>query len=132
MVLCSYYEGTIEDITERRKGDQSLHESEERYRILAEASHDMIFIINRKGMVEYTNTTAAAQFGLTSESLFGKMVTDIFPPKGTNRQKENIQKVIRSGEPLYIEVIDNLPGTTNSGSAPGWCRSRTKPAEFIR
>jgi PAS domain S-box-containing protein len=49
-----YYDGIIEDITERKKAVEALWESEEKFRNLAEQSPNMIFI-NRQGRVVYAN-----------------------------------------------------------------------------
>ncbi|RPI38673.1 MAG: PAS domain S-box protein, partial [Methanoregulaceae archaeon] len=50
----------INDITGRYRAVQALKESEERYRNLAEASQDIIFLIGRDDRVEYVNSYAAA------------------------------------------------------------------------
>lgn len=41
------------DIAERKKVEESLRQSEERYRTLAEAAHDAIFIVERNGYVAF-------------------------------------------------------------------------------
>lgn len=45
----------------------ALRESETKYRLLAEASHDMIILVNRRFEVEYANTFAAHQFGVVPQ-----------------------------------------------------------------
>jgi PAS domain S-box-containing protein len=57
------------DITERKKAELSLKESEEKFRNLAESSPNMIFI-NRKGRVVYTNTKAEQMMGYTKEEFY--------------------------------------------------------------
>ncbi len=96
--------GIARDIAERRRGEQALRESEERYRSLAEASHDLTTLVNRDWQIEYTNTFAARQFGVSPQELIGKRLADIFPAEIAKRQQENLQRVFESGESVYVEA----------------------------
>jgi len=53
---------TIRDVTERKEADESLKESEEKFRNLAEQSPSMIFI-NKGGRVVYANSRCAEVMG---------------------------------------------------------------------
>jgi len=64
---------------ERRKTEKALRASEERYRILSEAAHEMIFIINKDDLVEYVNTSAAEFFHKRPEDIIGKSRSLWFP-----------------------------------------------------
>ena len=66
------------DITDRKQTQDALASSEERYRILAEASHVMIFIVEEQGNVEYVNEFASRQFGLRPVSIIGKNINSLF------------------------------------------------------
>jgi PAS domain S-box-containing protein len=58
--------GTCIDITERKKAEEALKDSEEKFRNLAEKSPNMIFI-NQKGRVVYANRKAEDSMGYTGE-----------------------------------------------------------------
>jgi PAS domain S-box-containing protein len=58
--------GTCIDITERKKAEEALKDSEEKFRNLAEKSPNMIFI-NQKGRVVYANRKAEDSMGYTRE-----------------------------------------------------------------
>jgi PAS domain-containing protein len=60
------------DITEDVLKDRALKESERRYRTLAEASQDMIFVINRDGLMQYINPQAENALRLKAEEVIGK------------------------------------------------------------
>jgi PAS domain S-box-containing protein len=64
-----YYEGTAENITERKKAEEALIESEEKFRNLAEQSPNMIFI-NRKGRVVYANKECEEVMGYKREEFY--------------------------------------------------------------
>lgn len=61
--------GTFWDITERRKMEESVRESEEKFRNLAEQSPNMIFI-NKKGKVVYANKKAEETMGYKKEEFY--------------------------------------------------------------
>jgi PAS domain S-box-containing protein len=87
----------------------ALAQSEARYRTLAEAAHDMIFIIDRDDRVQYVNGFAAKQLGGTSDQVIGKRRADLFPPEQARRQQQHLEKVFTSGEPQYVEEDLTFP-----------------------
>ncbi len=57
------------DITERKKAEQALRESEEKFRNLAEQSPNLIFI-NKKGRVVYANKKCEESMGYKKEEFY--------------------------------------------------------------
>ncbi|MFH1228236.1 MAG: PAS domain S-box protein [Planctomycetota bacterium] len=97
------------DITARKMMEDALHQSEKRYRILAETAQDIIFIVDYNGVVQYVNTCAANVLRKNQAELIGKNIGDLFPVETGSRFKTNIQKVFDSGQPLYIRDQTKYP-----------------------
>ncbi|MBI3915317.1 MAG: GAF domain-containing protein [Chloroflexi bacterium] len=83
--------------------------SEERYRTLAEAAQDSIFIINRDRNIEYMNSFGASRFGLQPEEIIGKPLASLFPPEMLKTRQQDLQTVFESCQPLYIEYQRSFP-----------------------
>ncbi len=97
------------DITGMKEAEEALRESEERYRTLAEAAEDFIFIVDRDDIVRYTNSFAARQLGMTPEQTIGVSRAKLFGSPDADRQKMSLNKVFESGESFYIETVTQFP-----------------------
>lgn len=113
--------GSVMDITERMKAEARLKESEEKYRLLAESSPEMIYLIDTKGCITYLNKVAAAQFHAPVQELVGKHLTEIFPPDLAQLNLERIQNVIATKISFHNEVEMVFP----KGSR--WVDARLNP-----
>jgi len=82
----------LEEVTEIRKKESALRESEERFRTLVEISPDAV-ILHRDGKIIYANLTALKLLGASyPEEITGKMVLDFVDPGFHGILRENIRK----------------------------------------
>jgi PAS domain S-box-containing protein len=101
--------GVMLDITERKQADTLLRQSEERYRTLAEAAHDIIFIVNPQGEIQYLNRFGANLFNLEPQNVIGKYMPSLFPSAIARRQIKALHTVVKTQQPIYIESKLDLP-----------------------
>mgnify|MGYP001791491823 CR=1 FL=1 len=91
------------EIVERIEIEEALVESEERYRTLAEAAQDFIFILDRKGKIKYLNSYAAEKLGSLPKEIIGKRQDVVFPQDMADQQELVLKEVFKTGKPLNFE-----------------------------
>jgi PAS domain S-box-containing protein len=103
------FEGTVQDITERKMAEAALRESEERYRTLAESSPDAIFILGPDIKVRYMNSTAAALWKREPKDLLGLRQEELFPLETARHQEEVVKEIFATGETVQRDVQIPFP-----------------------
>ncbi|MCX5815739.1 MAG: PAS domain-containing sensor histidine kinase [Proteobacteria bacterium] len=94
-----FYEGTMQDITQRKIAEQSLKESEERYRTAIEHSNDGVAIIHGN-INQYVNRRFIEMFEYERpEEIIGKPVMMVVHPDDLERVT-SINRKRQKGEPV--------------------------------
>jgi PAS domain S-box-containing protein len=98
------------DITERKRTEEALQASEQRYRALAESARDLIFILDRRGCVEYVNHYGAGALGGHPEEIIGKPIEELFPAETVIWQRRHVEMAFDAGKPVIHEAKIPFPG----------------------
>lgn len=113
------WHGFITDITDKKVIEESLRESEEKYRGLIENSPDTV-VIYRDGIIVFTNDEGIRMVGGKSkDDIIGKPVLDFIHPDSIDSVLQRMEEVTRdekaskiieekfidlNGKPIFVEI----------------------------
>jgi len=98
---------TIRDITERKRADQSLLESEEKYRSLVESTDDSIYVVDRNYKYLHINKKHMARMDISGEEYIGRAYSEFHGDEETRLFIRDVDKVFETGEPVRREYKSN-------------------------
>lgn len=118
-----YFTGIIRDITERRRMEQQIQESEERYRNVALTAGEAILTVDEENTIQFANPAVARVFGHEAQTLLGRKVTELMPTydqhihkakategtteRGYDWQGIELRGLHRNGREVALEVSFN-------------------------
>jgi PAS domain S-box-containing protein len=116
--------GTFEDITERKRAEEALRESEARYRTLFTQAPDAIFLENENDEILDVNPAACKLLGYSRDELLGMRVSDLQSPETRGKRGKVIRGELsrhknspfesvdlrRDGSRVMVEISDSRMG----------------------
>jgi PAS domain S-box-containing protein len=118
---------SLVDITQRKRMENALRESERSYRDLFENANDVIYTIDLDGKFTSVNKTAESIYGYRREEIIGKDISSIVDPHFVHIARRHIRHKAesvgeqtapyelltrtRNGDPVWVEVGTRLMQT---------------------
>lgn len=103
-----YYEGTVEDITQRRLAEEQVRHSEALYHSLVETLPQNIFRKDLQFRFTFANQQFCKALGRSLDEIVGKTDFDFFPPELAEKYQRDDRRVIETGKP-YETVEEHQP-----------------------
>jgi diguanylate cyclase (GGDEF)-like protein/PAS domain S-box-containing protein len=98
------YEGALEDVTDRRRAEEALRSSEERFRSLVQNASDLISILDAEGIVRYESPSHQRVLGLAPEEHAGRGMLDLVHPADRQAVEESLLNLVETpGEIATLE-----------------------------
>jgi PAS domain S-box-containing protein len=104
-----------EERWERKRAEQSLSESEERYHVITEAASDAIFLIDEDSHVLFATGAAEKIFGYSREEILGNKLTMLMPEHLRHVHEASLKRYLETGERRVVWNSVHLYGLHKSG-----------------
>jgi PAS domain S-box-containing protein len=113
----------VEDVTDRKRAEEALQASEERYRHLVDASNEWVWEVNAEGVYTYASPRCRDILGYEPGELLGKRRFDLMPPEESQRVEAKLsafgaeRKTFRGLENTSLHK-DGYPVVLESSGTP--------------
>jgi len=109
--------GIARDVTERKKTEEKLRESEEKFKSISACAQDAILMIDNRGRVSYWNHAAERIFGYTAEEALGREIHEWLAPESFRAVSfEHVNRFKETGRGSALGRIIELEAVRKDGA----------------
>ena len=114
--------GVTRDISSRKRIEEALRESEEKYRALVENINEVIYTVDKNGMMTYINPAVKSILGYSPSEIIGKSFTEFIYEEDLPYMKKRFQEILCGNtEPTEYRLL-------NKDGEISWIRAFSEPA----
>jgi PAS domain S-box-containing protein len=92
------------DVSEQRRWEDALRESEQRMRAIVDTAVDAIVTIDERGRIESANAATQGLFGYTLEEMIGRNIKMLMPAPYHSEHDNYLRNYLRTGEARIIGI----------------------------
>jgi PAS domain S-box-containing protein len=104
------------DLTERRRFEEALHDSEARTRAIVDTAVDAIVTIDEQGTIESANPAVERMFGYAPAELVGRSVSILMPSPYRDEHDGYLRNYLATGQRRIIGSGREVPARRKDGS----------------
>jgi PAS domain S-box-containing protein len=96
---------TLEDVTERRKLEIALRDSEHCLRAVANSAADAVVSVDSKGRIIFWNRAAGRTFGYRADEAIGKPVSTLLARQSARTHRVKLEQALSFKQPLTMRIF---------------------------
>jgi PAS domain S-box-containing protein len=109
--------GTVLDITDFKKMEEALRESERRFRLIIETALDAVITINGEGMILDWNRQAEKIFGWSRHEALGRRLSEtIIPPRHRDAHERGLKHFAQTGQGTLLNRRIEVQALNRAGT----------------
>jgi len=110
------YVGVQRDVSNRKRAERGLAESEARIRAIVETAADGIITIDERGLIETCNPAVEKMFGYALEELIGRNVSLLMPSPEREEHDGHLARYSQTRQPNVIGTGREVRGRRKDGT----------------